>query len=345
MYRHLLVPIDGTDLSVGAIGSAVELACSLQARITFFHVVPDHASSPSGEADMVRLPVQVDYPYTGRARELLAKAEAAARALGVPCDSAHVVGARPATAIVAAARARRCDLIFMAASHGHGSKLGMALASEMLTALMNADIPVLMSSTGDPPPAAHAIGIIRDEHRSLAAVMHAWMLALAGARTAGAPPDARLMRAVLSYIQDFSVALHHPKEEQHLFRRLRERSRSIGVELDELERQHARDVALVAELARRVDALADAGPDAVAQAGQLEEAVQAYAAFLWEHMGREEGAILPAAQRHLSAADWAEIDAAFEQNHDPNFAGETDQEFRQLFSRIVNAAEQFVDHA
>jgi nucleotide-binding universal stress UspA family protein/hemerythrin-like domain-containing protein len=344
MYRHLLVPVDGTDLSVGAIGGAVELARSLQARVTFFHAVPDHASSPGSEADGGRPAAQVASPYTGRARELLAKAEAAARALGVPCDSAHVLGARPAAAIVAAAHARRCDLIFMA-SRGHCSKLGMAMASEMLSVLMNADMPVLMSSSGDPQPGAHAIGIIRDEHRSLAAVMHAWMLALAGARTAGAPPDARLMRAILRYIQDFPAALHHPKEEQHLFRRLRERSRSIGVELDELERQHARDVALVAELARRVDALADAGPDAIARAGQLEEAVQAYAAFLWEHMGREEGAILPAAQRHLSAADWAEIDAAFEQNHDPNFAGETDQEFRQLFSRIVNAAEQFADDA
>jgi nucleotide-binding universal stress UspA family protein/hemerythrin-like domain-containing protein len=344
MYRHLLVPVDGTDLSAGAIGGAVELARSLRARVTFFHVVPDHASSPSSEADVVRLPAQVDYACTGRARELLAKAEAAARALGVPCDSAHVVGDRPAAAIVAAARARRCDLIFMAA-HGHRAKLGPALASEMLTVLMNADIPVLMSSTGDPQPGAHAIGIIRDEHRSLAAVMHAWMLALAGARTAGVPPDARLMRAILRYIQDFPVALHHPKEEQHLFRRLRERSRSIGVELDELKRQHARDVALVAELARHVDALADAGPDAVAQAGRLEEAVKAYAVFLWEHMGREEGAILPAAQRHLSAADWAEIDTAFEQNHDPNFAGETGQEFRQLFARIINAAEQVADDA
>ena len=289
MYHHLLVPIDGTDLSVEVIGSAVELARSVQARITFFHVVPDHASSLSGEADVVRLTSQADYDYAyaGRARELLAKAEAAARALGVPCDSAHVVGDRPAPAIVEAARARRCDLIFMA-SHGRRTKLGMALASETLSVLMSTAIPVLVSSTGDPQPTAHAIGIIRDEHRSLAAVMHAWMLALAGARTAGAAPDARLMRAILRYIQDFPVALHHPKEEQYLFRRLRERSESIGVELDELERQHARDIALVAELARLVDALADAGAGAVAQAAQLEQAVKAYAAFLWEHMGREE---------------------------------------------------------
>ncbi len=61
-----------------------------------------------------------------------------------------------------------------------------------------------------------------------------------------------------------------------------------------------------------------------------------YAAFLWDHMGREEGVILPAAQRHLLPEDWAAIDAAFTENRDPDFRGETDKEYRQLFSRIVN---------
>ena len=53
-------------------------------------------------------------------------------------------------------------------------------------------------------------------------------------------------------------------------------------------------------------------------------------------MGREEGVILPAAQRHLLPEDWAAIDAAFAENRDPNFGGDTDKEYRQLFSRIVN---------
>jgi hemerythrin-like domain-containing protein len=61
-----------------------------------------------------------------------------------------------------------------------------------------------------------------------------------------------------------------------------------------------------------------------------------YATFIWEHLGREESVILPAAERHLTAADWAEIDAAFSENRDPRFGGDTDAEFRRLFSRIVN---------
>jgi hypothetical protein len=44
----------------------------------------------------------------------------------------------------------------------------------------------------------------------------------------------------------------------------------------------------------------------------------------------------PAAQRHLLPGDWAAIDAAFAENRDPDFRGDTDKEYRQLFSRIVN---------
>ncbi len=338
MYRHLLVPVDDTDLSVEVVGNAVALARPLGARITFFHAVADAAGSLRGDAEVLRLTARDEYQYVhlGKARELLTKAEAAARALGVPCESRHAVSDKPAQAIVDAARAGGCDLIFMA-SHGGRGKLGMAFASETLAVLMNAGLPVLVSSTGEPTAPARAIGIIRDEHRSLAAVMHAWMHALAAAREAGSAADVALMRAIVRYVQQFPVKLHHPKEEEHLFQRLRERTTSCNAELDELERQHDRDDQLVAALAQQVEALATA--DAEGQRGAtraLEDEVGHYAAFLWDHMGREEGVILPAAQRHLLPEDWAAIDAAFTENRDPDFRGETDKEYRQLFSRIVN---------
>jgi hypothetical protein len=63
-------------------------------------------------------------------------------------------------------------------------------------------------------------------------------------------------------------------------------------------------------------------------------APERYARFVWD-LGREEGVVLPAAERHLTAEDWAEIDAAFSQNRDPRFGGDTDAEFRRLFSRIA----------
>jgi nucleotide-binding universal stress UspA family protein/hemerythrin-like domain-containing protein len=341
MYRHLLVPIDDSDLSIDVIGNAVGLARALGARVTFFHAVADPARSLSGDAELLRATAHADYDYAyhGKARELLAKAEAAAHAFGVACASLQCPGDKPAAAIVQAARGSGCDLIFMA-SHGRRGRLGMALASETLGVLMNAGLPVLVAATGEPKPPSHAIGIIRDEHRALAAAMHAWLQALSAARQAGAAADAVQMRGIVRYIQDFPVALHHPKEEQHLFKRLRERTDAFDAELDELGRQHLRDEQLVAALAAQVETLERCRDDATAVVATraLEASVQAYARFLWEHLGREEGVILPAAQQHLSESDWVEIDRAFQANRDLQSGGEADRAYRQLFSRIVNTA-------
>jgi len=201
---------------------------------------------------------------------------------------------------------------------------------------MNAGLPVLVAATREPSAAARAIGILRDEHRSLAAVLHAWLHALARAREEDRPVDLALMRAIVRYVRAFPIALHHPKEEQQLFRRLRERTPVVNAELDELERQHVRDRQLVDEIAGLVDALAGTGTTTQRSlARTLEDAVGRYATFQWEHMGREEGVVLPAAQRHLDADDWAAIDAAFAANADPRFGADDDGDFRHLLSRIV----------
>lgn len=338
MYHHLLVPLDGSSLSVEVVGNAVGLARTLGARVTFFHAAADHGRSLQGDIEVLRLtaPDAYDYAVNGRSREILAKAEAAARAFGVPCESVCTVSDKPAAAILAAARDKGCDLIFMA-SHGHHGKLGMALASDTLTVLMNAGLPVLVSSTGEPKSPARAIAIIRDEHRAMAAVLHAWTHLLTQARERSTPADPAQMRAIVRYLQDFPVALHHPKEEMHIFRRLRQRTASVNAELDELERQHIRDHLLVAELREQVERLASAGsPDsAVAATRSLEEIVNRYADFHWEHMGREESVILPAAQRHLTEADWAEINSAFTDDPGIRISGELDTEFHHLLAQIV----------
>ena len=59
-------------------------------------------------------------------------------------------------------------------------------------------------------------------------------------------------------------------------------------------------------------------------------------------MAREAEVILPAAQKHLTAQDWSEIGTAFAQHGDPRFNVDADEEFRQLFSRILNLAPENV---
>jgi nucleotide-binding universal stress UspA family protein/hemerythrin-like domain-containing protein len=341
VYRHLLVPIDDSDLSVDVVGNAVAFARALSARITFFHAVPDAAADLlRGDAELLRVTGHdaPGYTHRGKAGELLAKAAAAARALGVPCESRCAVHDHPARAVIDAARSGGCDLIFMA-SHGHHGKLGMAFASETLSVLMDSGLPVLVSSTGELAPRARAIGIIRDEHRSMAAVMHAWLQMLGDARGGTHAPDVAAMRAIVHYLQQFALQVHHPKEEAWLFTRLHARTTECRADLHELERQHERDAQLVASLARHVDVFAaldaPARPAAIAA---LHDEVAHYAEFLWDHLGREEGVILPAAQRHLLADDWQAIDAAFAHNRDPLAGADVEQTLRHLFSRIVNRA-------
>lgn len=339
MYRHFLVPVDDSDLSIEVVGSAVAVARSIGARVTFCHLVPDPAAPLHTDAESARaaLPAQHAWLFAGKAREVLGKAEAAARAFGVPCTSFCCVHDEPAVAIVGAALERNCDLIVMA-SQGPRSRLGMARDSETLATLMSAGLPVLVTHTGEPSTPYHAIDIIRDEHRSMAAVLHAWMNLLAFGHDRGDHPDAALMQSILRYLHAFSAAVHHPKEEQ-LFRALRLRDPSLGLELDELECQHKRHRELLSELDRRLATFCDAaGGDAAAAAlNVLAEAVQTYAAFCWNHLGREEAVILPAARRSLSADDWQMLHASFSRESEPGLGEDLERACRQLFSRIVNS--------
>jgi hemerythrin-like domain-containing protein/nucleotide-binding universal stress UspA family protein len=333
----LLVPIDNTNLSSVTIGQAVEFARTLGARISFFHAQADHATSPNGNDRHARpsLPCDFIYNVEGRAKELLTKAESAARAQGVPCSSVTAVSDAPFTAILAAARNEGCDLIFMA-SQGRYNSVGTMPGSQTLKVLAGTEIPVLVSATTAPPATAQAMATIQDEHRSLAAVLRAWLFMLRSSETQGKGLDATLMKAMVHYIQAFPHAQHHPKEQQYLFSKLRERTSAVNPELDELERQHERDAQLIAALAALVDKYA-AGASTIT-AREIDTAVSAYAKFIWEHLGREEGVILPAAQRYLTEADWSEINTAFAENHDPHFGDDTDAGFRRLFARIVDLA-------
>lgn len=335
MYRHLLVPIDGTDLSTEICSNAVEFARTLGARITFFHAQPDYAAALDGEAEIVRLtsPEKFAYAFEGRVRELLAQAEAAARAFGVPCGSSTAVSNSPSRAIIAAAREADCDLIYMA-SHGRRSSIGMMLGSQTLKVLVNAGMPVLVASTSNPAAPSQATDVIREEHRSLAAVLHALLNLLDSGQDLHVAPQAELLRLMMHYIEGFSTTQHHPKEEEYLLPKLQARSSRYDAELAELGQRHEHDRRLVGELAASVERLLVDRGDLV----ETKDAATRYEQSLWQHMERVERVILPATLCHLTPEDWEGINTAFSDNGDPRFSRNSRTEFRRLFSRIVNLA-------
>lgn len=339
MYRHLLVALDESELAVDVTAQALALARPLGARITFFHARPDFGATQDGALQRSLDPRGYAEGAAGHARAVLAKAEVAARAAGVPHGTLALTSDRPFEAIIEAAEARGCDLIFMA-SHGRRGIRGLVLGSQTHKVLQHTRIPVLVCTVernAAGQEMKRAVGIIKDEHRSLAAVIHGLRHLAAQAREEGTPVDTGLLRAALHYIRTFPERLHHPKEEDWLFRRLRGRSAELDATLDLLEGQHRDGGCRFAGLEAALAALErdSGGIDGFAAA--LED----FAELEWEHMRIEETIVIPAAQDCLAERDWQEIAHAFAANGDPRLGAEPDAHFRGLFARILNlVAEQ-----
>ena len=337
MYRHLMVPLDDSPLSAETVNHAVQLARALGAKVTFFHAQADYGASSIGALERVMSPAAFNEHIAGEARAVLAKAEVVARAAGVPYDSAAMTSDRPYEAILSTAAARGCDLIFIA-SHGRRGIRSLMLGSETQKVLQHTTIPVLVSAVESNLPTAQQaapLGVIRDEHRSLAAVIYGLEYLVRDAREKGLPPSFPLLHAIVHYIKEFPEKLHHPKEDAYLFRKLRARTREFDATLAELERQHVEGHGLVEELERSV-----AGYEADPKGGfaAFAAAVEGFATAQMQHMTLETKVIIPAARKHLTADDWTEIAGAFAGNGDPRFSVDNDEEFRSLFVRIMNLA-------
>ena len=85
---------------------------------------------------------------------------------------------------------------------------------------------------------ATALTVIRQEHAALAAMLRSLSLRLDQHRRQHSVPDFGLLRAMLFYVDEFPERLHHRKEDEALFPRLRHRCPELAATLDQLERDH-----------------------------------------------------------------------------------------------------------
>jgi hemerythrin-like domain-containing protein len=179
-----------------------------------------------------------------------------------------------------------------------------------------------------------AISILKSEHRSISAVLHALKELARMAQDTTLRPRFQVLRSMLRYIDEYPERLHHPKEDEHLFARLVARAPETRLLVEELQAEHEEGARLIRELERALLFFEEGWP---AGAREFQQAVAAYAEFHWKHMRKEEQELLPLAERHLTAGDWRAIDAAFSANTDP-IAGIQERQFEKLFSRIVALA-------
>jgi len=176
-----------------------------------------------------------------------------------------------------------------------------------------------------------AIRLIKDEHRSMAAVLRAAEYVVGKAVSTGKTPDFNLLRAMLYYLREFPERRHHPNEDRVLFARIKATTHEADAAIAELEDEHQRGDRMLQSLTIALD-----NWEAGAADGRLfAEILSGYASFYWAHMEKEEANILPVAERSLSNDDWHEIHAAFESHEDPMFGDDTANEFRNLLSRII----------
>ena len=181
------------------------------------------------------------------------------------------------------------------------------------------------------------IRIIQDEHRALSAVLRSIDLLLSECRRLGAALDFTTLRAMLFYIDEFPEKVHHTKESHLLFPMRRARSTELAAILDRLDHDHAGSESAVRDLQHQLLGLEMMGDavDAPSRRVRFEDQMHAYIAAYMEHIGTEERLILPFAERVLTPADWATLDAAFMENRDPLTHREPDDAYRPLFMRIL----------
>lgn len=186
---------------------------------------------------------------------------------------------------------------------------------------------------------AHAaLKIIRQEHGALSAILRSLTMLLAEHRRHDSLPDFSVLRAMLFYVDEFPERLHHSKESELLFPKLRARSLAAREVLDRLDRDHARGERAIRELEHRLLAfeMMSETDQKESRRELFENALKEYVDFYLDHMRTEETVVLPLAERVLTADDWAEVDAAFQRNRDPLTGHTPDAAYEPLFKKIVS---------
>ncbi|WP_136416601.1 universal stress protein [Herbaspirillum sp. ST 5-3] len=149
MYKHILLPTDGSALSQKAVRSGILFAKNTGATVVGIHVIP------TPHQDQLEAWMHHDPHYPERrqvlfdkfADEYLSFIANSALAEEVPCSCKMIKADEPYLAIVKAAEQLHCDLIFMA-SHGWKGDSAQVLGSETLKVLIHSKVPVMVHKPG-----------------------------------------------------------------------------------------------------------------------------------------------------------------------------------------------------
>ena len=143
MYKHILVPTDGSELSNRAVEYAAALAKSVNAKLTvltvttpYYGFLAERSMPPARIEDYEHEAAKLSEQYLDVAKDIAAAAK-------VSCNAIHDQSPQPYQAIIDVAKDQGCDLIVMA-SHGRRGVAAIVLGSETVKVLTHSTIPVLV---------------------------------------------------------------------------------------------------------------------------------------------------------------------------------------------------------
>jgi nucleotide-binding universal stress UspA family protein len=146
MYKHILIAVDGSELSDRALVHGVSLAKEIRATVTVVTVTPLWSALEMAHKAVERNPDpagEFEKMAEAAAKVILDAAAQKAKIAGVPCELVHVPDQHPAEGIIATAEKKGCDLIVMA-SHGRRTVGRLLLGSQANEVLAHSKIPALI---------------------------------------------------------------------------------------------------------------------------------------------------------------------------------------------------------
>jgi nucleotide-binding universal stress UspA family protein len=145
MYKHILIPTDGSETAEKGVEAGIEFAREANARITWFTAVPEYQLPVQAEGSLRRAVSLEEHDRRSREKAggILGRLASRARAAGVECDIDYAQSDHPYQAIIQAAEQHGCDLILMA-SHGRHGLSALVHGSETHDVLTHSSIPTLV---------------------------------------------------------------------------------------------------------------------------------------------------------------------------------------------------------
>lgn len=149
MFKKILIPVDGSELSLKAAATGVNLAKEVGASVVFLHAMVPYIAPYAADVAMIddKTQMMFERSIVDGSAKILADAKKAAEAVGVSCESVSEVDCRPEVLIEKTVKAMACDLVVIA-THGRGA-LGRLLMGSVTTSLLSIlTVPVLIYRDG-----------------------------------------------------------------------------------------------------------------------------------------------------------------------------------------------------